>query len=211
MEAVERLGGCPRIARGDKGTENVKVKDFQRFLRRNMQDGSAIDSYIEGASTANQRIESWWGFLRRQCMEFYISLFVDLKDRGLFDGGYLDKSLIQFCFMGIIQDELDKVASVWDSHMIRQSKNDRVPSGRPRVMYMFPELYTTQDCLSEVQREDVHLCWNSCTFRPAVPCDIDIYNLCNVLMMESHLSLPADAYKALDLYLDLRNNIMSSL
>ena len=103
MEAVERTGGCPRIARGDRGTENVKVRDFQRFLRRNIHDGSAIDSYIEGASTANQRIESWWGFLRKESIEFYISLFVDLKDRGLFDGGYLDKSLIQYCFIGIIQ------------------------------------------------------------------------------------------------------------
>ena len=103
MEAIQRLGGCPRIARGDKGTENVKVRDFQRFLRRNIHDCSAIDSYIDGASTANQRIESWWGFLRRESMEFYISLFTDLKDRGLFDGTYLDRSLIQFCIMGIVQ------------------------------------------------------------------------------------------------------------
>lgn len=103
MEAVERLGGCPRIVRGDRGTENIKVRDFQRFLRRNIHDGSVIECYIEGSSTANQRIEYWWGFLRRESMEFYISLFVDLKDRGLFDGAYLDRSLIQFCFMGIIQ------------------------------------------------------------------------------------------------------------
>nr|XP_029133925.1 uncharacterized protein LOC114920450 [Labrus bergylta] len=81
LEAVERQGGCPRIVRGDRGTENVKVRDFQRFLRLNLQDTSAIDSYIEGASMANQRIESWWGFLRRESLEFYIALFVDLKDR----------------------------------------------------------------------------------------------------------------------------------
>lgn len=103
MDAVERQGGCPRIVRGDRGTENVKVRDFQRFLRRNLQDTSSIDSYIEGASTANQRIESWWGFLRRESLEFYIALFVDLKDQGLFDGAFLDKNLIQFCFMAIIQ------------------------------------------------------------------------------------------------------------
>ncbi|KAF3837788.1 hypothetical protein F7725_009556, partial [Dissostichus mawsoni] len=102
-EAVEKLGGCPRIVRGDKGTENVKVRDFQRFVRRNIQDRSAIDSYIEGASTANQRIDSWWGFLRRESMEFYICMFTDLKNRGLFDGAFLDKSVLQFCFMGIIQ------------------------------------------------------------------------------------------------------------
>ncbi|KAJ8010111.1 hypothetical protein DPEC_G00071600 [Dallia pectoralis] len=80
------------------------------------------------------RIESWWGFLRRESMEFYICRFADLKDRGLFDGAYLDKGLIQFCFMGIIQDELDETTRVWDSHVLRPSKNDRVPSGRPRVI-----------------------------------------------------------------------------
>ncbi|KAJ4937708.1 hypothetical protein JOQ06_002340, partial [Pogonophryne albipinna] len=67
------------------------------------KDDSAIDIYIEGASTANQRIESWWGFLRRESMEFYICMFTDLKNRGLFDGAFLDKSVLQFCFMGIIQ------------------------------------------------------------------------------------------------------------
>ncbi|XP_029975096.1 uncharacterized protein LOC115408457 [Salarias fasciatus] len=211
IEAVEKLGGCPRIARGDLGTENVKVRDFQRFLRRNIQDGSSIDSYIEGASTANQRIESWWGSLRKESMDFYITLFVDLKDRGLFDGEYLDKSLIQFCFMGIIQDELDETIRVWDSHVIRPSRNDRVPSGRPRVMYMFPELYSTEDCISLVDSADVQLCRSESTFRPSVPCDADIYNLCNILMVESQLHLPADAYEALDLYLELRNQIRSSL
>ncbi|XP_061920002.1 uncharacterized protein LOC133660480 [Entelurus aequoreus] len=211
MEAVKKLGGCPRIVRGDRGTENVKVRDFQRFLRRNIHDGSGIDSYIEGASTANQRIESWWGFLRRESMEFYISMFTDLKDRGLFGGTYLDRGLIQFCFMSFIQDELDETINVWDAHVIRPSKNDRVPSGRPRIMYMFPELYTTCDCISPVERADVQLCQSNCTFRPAVPCDTDIYNICNILMAESRLHLPADAYQALDLYLHLRNEITSAL
>ncbi|KAK1896519.1 ABC transporter 7 [Dissostichus eleginoides] len=110
-----------------------------------------------------------------------------------------------------IQDELDETTCVWDSHVIRPSKNDRVPSGRPKVMYMFPELYTTEDCVSPVEGADAQLCRSNCTFRPAVPCDTDIYNICNLLMMESQLNLPADSYQALDLYLDLRNTIRSSL
>ncbi|KAK1896640.1 Transcription initiation factor TFIID subunit 4B [Dissostichus eleginoides] len=109
------------------------------------------------------------------------------------------------------QDELDETTCVWDSHVIRPSKNDRVPSGRPKVMYMFPELYTTEDCVSPVEGADAQLCRSNCTFRPAVPCDTDIYNICNLLMMESQLNLPADSYQALDLYLDLRNTIRSSL
>ncbi|KAF5901175.1 uncharacterized protein DAT39_009149 [Clarias magur] len=38
-------------------------------------------------------------------MEFRICLFLNLRDNGLFDGGFLDKSLLQFCCLGIIQRE----------------------------------------------------------------------------------------------------------
>lgn len=56
-EAVQKLGGYPRIVRGEGGTENVKVRDFLCFLRHNIHDGSCIDSYTERKGTANQRTE----------------------------------------------------------------------------------------------------------------------------------------------------------
>ncbi len=108
IEVVERLGGCPRVVRGDLGTENGHVRDFQRFLNISHED-ETLDSYLEGASTANQRIEYWWGFLRKECMEFWISLFANLRDSGFFDGGFLDKSLLQFCCMGLIQVSLYEI------------------------------------------------------------------------------------------------------
>ncbi|KAK1172320.1 hypothetical protein AOXY_G4861 [Acipenser oxyrinchus oxyrinchus] len=211
MKTVESLGGCPRIVRGDPGTENGHVRDFQRFLRRNIHDGMLIESYVEGASMANQWIESWWGFLRKECMEFWISFFGDLKDNRIYDGGFLDKSLLQFCFMGIIQDELDETARVWDSHVIRPSKNDKVPSGRPSVMYLLPELYRTYDYMSPIESVELQVCRSECTFRLPVPCDPDVYDMCNIVMAESHLDLPNEPYQALDLYIRLRNEINASL
>ena len=109
------------------------------------------------------------------------------------------------------QDELDETTDVWDSHIIRPSKNDRVPSGRPQIMYMFPDLYRSEDCISPVDRADIQLCQSDCTFRQTIPCDTDIYNLCNFLIVESQLHLPGDAYEAVDLYLHLRNEITSDL
>lgn len=103
-------------------------------------------------------------------------------------------------------DKLDENIHVWDSLVIRTSKNDRVPSGRPRITYMFPELYASDDCISPVVRADVQLCQSNCTFRPAEPCNTD-----NILMVESQLHLPADACQAVDLYLHLRNEIRSAL
>lgn len=115
---------------------------------------------------------------------------------------------LSICFP---QNELDETIHVWDSHVIRPSKNDRVPSGRPRIMYMFPELYACDQHISLVDRADIQLCQSNCTFRPAVPCDTDIHDLCNILMVESQLHVPADAYQAVDLYLHLRNEIKSAL
>ncbi|KAJ8290577.1 hypothetical protein GJAV_G00014800 [Gymnothorax javanicus] len=64
---MEQIGGGPRIVRTDQGTENVVVRDIQVFMRRNCVDSRAAElSYIGGASTANQRIESWWGVMCKE-------------------------------------------------------------------------------------------------------------------------------------------------
>ncbi|KAI2647351.1 Tetrathionate reductase subunit B [Labeo rohita] len=202
IEAVKHLGGCPRVVRGDLGTENGYVRDFQRFLHISHAD-ETLDSYLEGASTANQRIEYWWGVLRKECMEFWISLFADLRDNGFFDGGFLDKSLLQFCCMGLIQ--------IWNAHTIRPSKNIGNPSGRPSVMYALPELYHTRDFLTSADTECVQLCQHECTFRRPIPCDPDVNELCNVIISESQLNIPRDPYQAVNLYMHLRDVIRALL
>ena len=42
MEALERCGGCPRLVRKDMGTENVVIRDIQRYLRRDDEDDRAV-------------------------------------------------------------------------------------------------------------------------------------------------------------------------
>ena len=70
MNCVQQVGGLPRIVRADAGTENVNVSGIQRFLRRNDEDSFGGEkSFMYGKSTSNQRIESWWSFLRKW-MEF---------------------------------------------------------------------------------------------------------------------------------------------
>ncbi|XP_072220165.1 uncharacterized protein [Leuresthes tenuis] len=167
-EAVERFGGCPRIVRGDLGTEND----------------------------------------RGQCVEFWLPLFSDLRDNGFFDGGFLDKAILQFCCMGLIQDELDDTAQVWNAHTIRPSKNT---SGQPNVMSALPQLCGTRDFLSPVEDEHLQLCKDECVFRVPIPCDPDVYELCHIFMAESHLTLPTDPYQTVSLYLHLREAITASL
>ena len=98
VEAIERFGGCPQKVRTDFGTENVTIRAIQTALRANNPS-----SFIAGASTHNQRIESWWGMLRRQCTQHWMTLFSCLQHNGHFDGTFVDKSLVQFCFSRLIQ------------------------------------------------------------------------------------------------------------
>ena len=49
---IRHLTGCPRIVRGDRGTENSRIAYLQPFLRRN---GSGADnSFQYGRSASNQ-------------------------------------------------------------------------------------------------------------------------------------------------------------
>lgn len=104
MDAVEEHGGCPRICRADKGTENSSVRDLQRHMRRNDEDAFGKEmSFLYGRSTANQRIESWWSFLRKECIDYWMCVMHSLKDDGYFDGDVIDKQLLLFCFLGTLQ------------------------------------------------------------------------------------------------------------
>lgn len=107
VSSTARLGGCPERLRADRGTENGHVENMLIFLRRNHADSFARDrSFLYGRSTANQRIESWWGILRRQSAQFWIDVFQTLQRDGHFAGDFLDKNLIQFCFLNLIQAKL---------------------------------------------------------------------------------------------------------
>ena len=104
VEAVKELHGYPMIIRSDKGTENNCVRHFQQFLRRYGNDPySGERSFMYGRSTSNQRIESWWGFLRRECIDFWLDILHGMKNEGHFDSSYLDKNLVIFCFISLIQ------------------------------------------------------------------------------------------------------------
>ena len=94
------------MVRTDLGTENTRVRDIQRFLRRNGDDGMAGDNaFIQGASTSNQRIEQWWGFLRRVCAGYWIDLFNKME----IDGKFYPVNLIQFCFMRLVMLQVNSI------------------------------------------------------------------------------------------------------
>ena len=98
VKAVRGIEGCPRRVRCDYGTENGHIERIHRMFR-----GGDGRCFIYGPSTQNQRIESWWGILRKECGQYWMELFYGLKEEGEFTGNLLDKNLIRFCFMALIK------------------------------------------------------------------------------------------------------------
>ena len=62
-----------------------------------------VNSFLEGTCTGNQRIESLWGHLRRQCVQSYMNLFHSIQDEGSVTGNYVDINILLFCFTHILQ------------------------------------------------------------------------------------------------------------
>ncbi|XP_062873125.1 uncharacterized protein LOC134334643 [Trichomycterus rosablanca] len=211
ISTVTRIGGCPQRLRADPGTENGHVREMQMFLRRNHSDPYAGErSFIYGCSMANQRIESWWGILRKQSGQFWMDIFQTLRDDGHFSGDFLDRNLIQFCFLNLIQEELDEVVRTWNSHQIRSRPG--IPGGRPILMYCMPQIYGAgEDKLKYVLPEEVTVCKEECTPKSQFPCDETVFELCALLIDENGWDAPVDAYHAAELYILLRNQILDNI
>ncbi|KAF6736987.1 hypothetical protein FQA47_004449 [Oryzias melastigma] len=108
-------------------------------------------------------------------------------------------------------DELDSTKETWNSHVIRPSSNEHVPHGRPDAMHLIPELYDTEDYLSQVSEEDLARCEDDCVHRSDIACDGDVFTLCTHIMAQNNLNVPVDAYTAIDLYLFLRGELIRML
>ncbi|XP_034339055.2 uncharacterized protein [Magallana gigas] len=209
MSAVESRVGCPKRIRADMGTENGHVENMHKFLRYEDVDEFAQRCFLYGSSNHNQRIEAWWSYLRSHHAQFWISFFHEMKEEDQFCGNFLDKNLAQFCFMQLIQDELQEVVHLWNTHRMRQSPHQVSPSGRPLTMYRLPHLYNAEHHLCQVSLEKIRVCKEECSFKGPCPCDR--FELCCLLMAENNLQPPVNSDTAKRLYNALRNNILQSL
>nr|XP_017208764.1 uncharacterized protein zmp:0000000984 [Danio rerio] len=207
---VEKRLGTPSRIRSDLGTENVTMADMQRFLRWST-DHNVTNCFITGSSNHNQRIESWWAFLRRHHAQDWMNRFQDLKDNDSFSGCFLDKQLILFTCLNVIEEELQQVVHLWNTHIIRRSRSAVAPSGRPILMYTIPHLFGGQDYLKEVSQNSVDVCKQECQQRGPYTCDETVFSLCCLIMSENFLTPPSTADESIELYLFLRAYILKDL
>ncbi|KAJ8317084.1 hypothetical protein KUTeg_005652 [Tegillarca granosa] len=113
--------------------------------------------------------------------------------------------------MALIQDELDDIAEIWNTHTIRPSTNKNVPSGRPDLMYFTPMLWGSEDYLCSVPDEELDVCATEAEFRSSIPCDADVYKFCIETIRRHNLDIPKDLNSAVNVYKFLRTEILTVL
>lgn len=155
------------------------------------------ESYRYSSSPANQRIEGWWSFLRRNGSSWWIDLFKDMVYYGLLHvGDQLHMECLWFCFSRVLQNDLDKVKDHWNSHMITKSQCSTV-HGIPDIMYFLPEYHGYQDCLVSVSQLQVDEMEEHCQ----IDAEENIYNEYFEYLSETlGLDYPDDVEQALHLY-----------
>lgn len=166
-------------------------------------------SFMYGKSMANQRIEAWWGRLRQGCAEWWITFFKDLRASGLYcDDDIIHRKCLKFCFMDVIQSELHRAALEWNVHRIRPSNNVESPPGKPDVLYFVPASAESQDYMTPVDIDEIEIAEDMCAEQPqAKGCCPYFKELCELIMGDEGLEPATTAEDALQLYLDLLDQI----
>jgi hypothetical protein len=201
LDTVQQLGGVPRLVRSDKGTENVVVRDLQQLFRWDNEDNLAgSKSFIQGKSSSNQRIESWWSKLRNGGGGWWMIFFKDLRDSGINIDDPVLSECLKFLFMPILRKELFLVAELWNTHTIQSQPRHELNSGKPDVLFFMPEIDNKRNYLIHVNTEDITICREMYT-ENCPDYDPNVEELIRLLI--PNFIPPADVNDALKLFSDI--------
>ncbi|XP_070550507.1 uncharacterized protein [Ptychodera flava] len=202
--AQNQRAGCPLQLRGDPGNENGTVAAMQVFLLQSAFDQYEWESsFLYGKSTSNQRIECFWSQLLKSWTEWWRQYFIAMEREGLFTLRHnLHKCLVRYCYLGVIQAELDEVINQWNDHPLRQQRQLEVPCGIPNILYYSPELTGGTDMLQPFGEDTSNL--HQYTSFPSYIGDDSLEELLDDIMTNEGLLPPRTSREAKQLYQTLK-------
>ena len=69
-----------------------------------------------------------------------------MQDTSSFDvTNHVHVECLRYCFMEVIQTELDRVVQHWNLHEIRSQRHSDIPSGKHGLLYYVPEIFGGRD------------------------------------------------------------------
>ena len=124
---TEMLPGNLRV---DRGTETGKMATIHVYLlNKHEVMNDPTDTIIYGPSTSN-KIERWWRELHERLEKFFKEqLTMLLRGREYNPHSALDRQLLAYVFIPVVQRECNIFVRYWNSHRIRVQYRLEIPAG----------------------------------------------------------------------------------
>ena len=194
---IKRYKLVPQTLRMDRGTENIHCEDLQVYFTKN------AESFVYASSTRNQRIECLWSRLKKFPLNWWINFFSEITKISLFKPHLSShQECLLFCFLPIIQAELNEVIQTWNLRHVRQSA--AAPGAKPDVLFHVTETVGFETKGISVSDSDLNIANHVLGIQHhPVYKNIDLHNLLNCYVDLNEITIPRSAEEALDLYVSL--------
>ncbi|XP_060578375.1 uncharacterized protein LOC132735447 [Ruditapes philippinarum] len=177
------------------------MADVHALLRQERDDELVTNCVIIGKSVHNERIERFWSYLGMTYTKTYQDLFKDMVACGILNlSNAFHIECLRFCFMPVIQSELQLVLETWNDHRIRKQTNQCIV-GRPSFLYDCPEEYGAQDQSKPVDRNLLNNCQEIFSINlPEMGASDEFSEIALELMLLHNLQLPSTLDDAMILF-----------
>ena len=196
LDFMSRSKFCPNVLRMDRGNENICCEDLQVFLTGDPE------SFLYARSVRNQRIEAFWSRLKKFKLSWWISFFKSLEKACLYKPEFdTHREVLIFCFLSVIQNELNKFVLRWNCRAVRQSSD--APGGNPDLLFHCPPLGFQKKGI-QIGQEDINIVNEVLGIDDSpVAKNDEMHDLLKCYFKIHNLRMPTDWESALDLYADL--------
>ena len=103
---------------------------------------------------------------------------------------------MRFSFTIIIQQELDEMKSMWNTHYIREVRHSEWPPGWTNILYVTPEQSRGRSFRLPVNEMDINSCHPFCELLDVNGCTNETHELVRLIMQEEEQEFPSDAAEA---------------
>lgn len=106
-------------------------------------------------SIRNVTIERWWRDLRKMATQYWLDEFQALENEHLWRGDVIDRWALISIYLPLMQKDLERVVTEYNSHVIRSQRGKIRPGGRPDDLYLMPGIFGGRQCGMKVTNDDI--------------------------------------------------------
>ena len=116
------------------------------------------------------------------------------------DAEPIQKACLQFCFMALIQKELDSIRIRWNAHKIRATRHQECPPGKPDVLYYLPDLQEAENYKINFDSNLLGMASSLTREKQPFGCETIFADAFSMLIRENNWQMPSTNDEALERY-----------